>query len=41
MKVMDKNMIFTQGLENYVKTEHDILANFTDNNFLVKLFFAF
>jgi len=41
MKVMDKASIFTQGLESYVKTEHDILALHTKNNFLVKLFFAF
>lgn len=41
MKVIDKATIFTQQLTKYAKTERDILALFTESNFLVKLYFAF
>ena len=41
MKVIDKATIFQQQLTKYAKTERDILAHFTENNFLVKLYFAF
>ena len=41
MKVIDKATIYTHQLTKYAKTERDILALFTENNFLVKLYFAF
>ena len=41
MKVIDKATIFQQQLTKYAKTERDILAHFTESNFLVKLYFAF
>lgn len=41
MKVIDKATIFEKQMVKYAKTERDILANFTESNFLVKLYFAF
>ena len=41
MKVMSKAKIFTEQLIKYAKTERDILALYTECNFLVKLYFAF
>ena len=41
MKVLDKSQIFEQQLTKYAKTERDILAMFTESNFVVKLYFAF
>ena len=41
MKVIDKKTILEQNLTRYAKTERDILANFTESHFIVKLYFAF
>lgn len=41
MKVIDKATIYQNGLIRYAKTERDILANFSQSHFIVKLYFAF
>ena len=41
MKVINKSIILEQNLTRYAKTERDILAKYTQSDFIVKLYFAF